>query len=85
MTFIPVERIDNFRIHPAVVPLQAAVGQEVELLADVFPANATNRTIDWSLISGDITFRRSGTRTWITSNASQLIRLRATIRNGRQQ
>jgi hypothetical protein len=78
MTFISVTDITNFR------PTQAIVGQEVELLADVIPANATNRTIEWSLVSGNATFRRSGTRTFLTANASSNITLRATIRNGRQ-
>jgi uncharacterized protein YjdB len=78
MTFIPVTDIRNFR------PTQAIVGQEVELLADVIPTNATNRTIEWSLVSpsGGATFRRSGTRTWMTASASANITLRATIRNG---
>jgi hypothetical protein len=79
MTFIPVTDITNFR------PAQAIVGQEVELLADVVPDNATNQTIEWSLVTGNATIRRSGTRSWLTANSSQLISLRATIRNGQIQ
>ena len=80
MTFIPVTDITNFR------PLQAIVGQEVELLADVVPSNATNRTIEWSLVSpsGGATFRTSGTRTFMTATTSANITVRATIRNGTQ-
>ena len=79
MTFIPVQRLENFR------PTQAMVDVEVELLADVVPNNATNRTIEWSLVSGNATIRRAGNRTFLTAQSSQLITVRATIRNGRQQ
>ena len=78
MSFIPVSDIINFR------PTQAIVGQEVELLADVIPNNATNRTIEWSIVSGNATIRRSGTRSFITANASGNVSVRATIRNGQQ-
>ena len=82
MTFIAVRDITNFQ------PTQAIVGQEVELKATVEPSNATNREIDWSLVSGNVTFRTSGSgvtkRTFMTANASANITLRATIRNGQQ-
>jgi hypothetical protein len=78
MTFISVTDITNFK------PLQAIVGQEVELTATVNPANATNKTIEWSLVSGNATIRQSGTRYYLTANASQNITVRATIRNGQQ-
>jgi len=78
MSFIPVTDITNFR------PLQAIVGQEVELLADVVPSNATNRTIEWSIVNGNATIRRSGTRSFLTANASGTVTVRATIRNGQQ-
>ena len=79
MSFISVQRLENFR------PLQAMVGVEVELLADVVPPNATNRTIEWSIVSGNGAIRRTGNRSFLTANASQPITVRATIRNGRQQ
>ena len=78
MTFIPVTDIINFQ------PLQAIVGQEVELTATVNPNNATNKTIEWSLVSGNATIRKSGTRSYLTANASGNISVRATIRNGQQ-
>jgi len=80
--FKPVTNIINFS------PTQAIVGQEVELTATVQPADATNRVIDWSLVSGNVTFRTTGSgttkRTFMTANTSQTHTLRATIRNGQQ-
>jgi hypothetical protein len=78
MTFIAVTDITNFN------PLQAIVGQEVELTATVNPSNATNKTIEWSIVSGNATIRQSGTRYYLTANAPQNVTVRATIRNGQQ-
>jgi hypothetical protein len=78
MTFIAVTDITNFK------PTQAIVGQEVELTATVTPSNATNKTIEWSIVSGNATIRQSGTRYYLTANASQNVTVRATIRNGQQ-
>jgi len=80
MSFVSVTDITNFR------PAQVIAGQEVELLADAIPNNATNRTIEWSIVSGSGTIRRQGNRSFlVANNTSQLITLRATIRNGRIQ
>jgi endo-1,4-beta-xylanase len=76
MAFIPVTDITNFR------SAEAIVGEEIELLADVVPGNATNRTIEWSIISGDGTIRRSGNRSFLTPTSTQRIAVRATIRHG---
>ena len=76
MTFISVTDIVNFR------PLQAIVGTEEELIAEVVPANATNQTIEWSLVSGNATIRRNGNRAFLTAHTSELITVRATVRNG---
>jgi hypothetical protein len=78
MSFIAVTDITNFS------PTQAIVGQEVELTATVSPSNATNKTIEWSIVSGNATIRQSGTRYYLTANASQNVTVRATIRNGQQ-
>jgi endo-1,4-beta-xylanase len=78
MTFIAVKDIANF------APLQAIVGQEVELTGTVSPTNATNKTIEWSLVSGNATIRQSGTRYYLTAKASENIVVRATVRNGIQ-
>jgi hypothetical protein len=78
MSFIAVTDITNFS------PTQAIIGQEVELTATVVPSNATNRTIEWSIVSGNATIRQSGTRCYLTANASQNVTVRATIRNGQQ-
>jgi len=79
MSFIAVTDITNFS------PVQAIVGQEVELTATVVPSNATNKTIEWSLVSGNATIRQSGTRYFLTANASANVSVRATIRNGKLQ
>ena len=79
MTFIPVTDITNFR------PTQIEVGQEVELLADANPNNATNRGIEWSLVNGNASIRQQGTRYFLTAHTSEVVQVRATIRNGRQQ
>jgi hypothetical protein len=76
--FKPVTNITDF------IPTQAIVGQEVELKATVVPSDATNKTIEWSLVSGNATIRQSGTRYYLTANASGNISVRATIRNGAQ-
>jgi uncharacterized protein YjdB len=78
MSFIPVTDITNFQ------PLQAIVGQEVELTATVVPNNATNRTIEWSIVNGNATIRRNGARSFMTANASGTVTVRATVRNGQQ-
>jgi len=78
MSFIAVTDITNFQ------PLQAIVGQEVELTATVVPSNATNRTIEWSIVTGNATIRRNGTRSFLTANASGTVTVRATVRNGQQ-
>jgi len=78
MSFISVTNITNFR------PLQGIVGQEEELLADVVPPNATNKTLEWSLVSGSATFRTSGGRNYITPTSRAPLAVRATIRNGVQ-
>ena len=78
MSFTPVANIVGFR------PTQVIVGQEVELLADVVPNNATNRTIEWSIVTGNATIRRSGTRSFLTAHVSENISVRAAIRNGTQ-
>ena len=77
MTFIPVTDITNFR------PTQAIIGQEVELHADVAPGNATNQTIEWSLVRGNATII-PGTNKFI-GHSSELVTVMATIRNGKQQ
>jgi uncharacterized protein YjdB len=78
MSFIAVTNISNFK------PTQAIVGQEIELTATVEPSTATNKTIEWSLVSGNATIRQSGTRYYLTANASGNIQVRAIIRNGQQ-
>jgi len=76
MSFIPVTNITNFQ------PLQAIVGQEVELTAAVQPPNATNRTIVWSIVSGQGTIRQQGDRYFLTPTGTGTINVRATIANG---
>jgi len=76
--FKPVTNITDFS------PTQAIVGQEIELKATVVPSDATNRTIEWSIVSGNATIRQSGTKYYLTANASANIQVRATIRNGAQ-
>jgi len=76
MSFIPVTDLANFSL------LQGIVGQEEELLADVVPSNATNQTIEWSLVSGSAAFRVSGGQHYITPTSSAPLVVRATIRNG---
>jgi uncharacterized protein YjdB len=78
MSFIAVKDITNFK------PTQAIVGQEIELTGTVDPATATNKTIEWSIVSGNATIRQSGTRYYLTAKASGNIQVRATIRNGIQ-
>jgi hypothetical protein len=79
MTFIAVNDLVNFQ------PTQAIVGQEVELTAMVDPQTATNKTIEWSMVSGNATIRRDGTRFFLTPHTSEGIKIRATIRNGKQE
>jgi len=80
MTFISVTNITNFQ------PLQAIVGQEVEITAAVQPSNATNRNIVWSIVSGSGTIRQQGTganaRFFLTATGTGTINVRATIANG---
>jgi uncharacterized protein YjdB len=82
MTFISVTDITNFS------PLQAIVGQEIELTATVSPTNATNKEIDWSVVSGNATIRTAGSgatkRSYLTATKSENITVRATVRNGKQ-
>jgi hypothetical protein len=77
MTFIAVNDIINIQ------PTQATMGQEVELTAMVDPQMATNQTIEWSMVSGNATIRRDGTRFFLTPNGSEIIKIRATVRNGK--
>jgi len=80
MSFISVTNITDFQ------PLQAIVGQEVEITGEVQPPNATNRTIVWSIVSGQGTIRQQGTgataRYFLTATGTGTINLRATIANG---
>ena len=82
MSFIAVKDITNFK------PAQAIVGQEIELTGTVDPSNATNREIDWSIVTGNASIRTTGSgtskRSFLTANASQNVTIRATIRNGIQ-
>jgi endo-1,4-beta-xylanase len=60
------------------VPTQAVVGMPLTLSGTVSPANATNKTIVWSLVSGPGTI--SGNT--LTPTGSGTIIVRATIANG---
>ena len=77
MSFISVTDITNFS------PTQMMVGETQPLTGTVFPANATNRTIEWSLVSGPGTVDRITGR--VTATGSGNIIVRATVRNGVQQ
>ena len=79
MTFIPVTDIINFR------SAEAIVGEEIELLADVVPSNATNQEIEWSIVGGDGIVRKQGNRSFLTAHTAQPITVRAIIKNGRAQ
>jgi uncharacterized protein YjdB len=82
MTFIAVTDITNFK------PTQAIVGTEIELTATVNPTTATNKEIDWSVVTGSATIRTTGSGTskksYLTATKSENITVRATIRNGKQ-
>jgi hypothetical protein len=82
MAFVSVTDITNFS------PIQAIVGAEIELTATVSPTTATNKEIDWSVVTGTATLRTTGSgttkRTFLTATASGNIIVRATIRNGKQ-
>ena len=75
MSFIAVTDITNFS------PTQVEVGVQASLQATVEPSNATNKTIEWSLVSGKATVQSNGI---IIPNGSESIKVRATIRNGKQ-
>ena len=75
MSFIPVTDITNF------APTQVMVGQETTLAATVQPTNATNKTISWSLVSGNATITNGKIIPHETGN----IVVRATIENGKLQ
>jgi len=79
MSFISVTDITNFS------PSQAIVGEEIELTGQVVPNNATNQTIEWSVVGGNASIRQSGSRYYLTPNASGTITVRGTVRNGKQQ
>ena len=79
MSFTPVTDITNF------APLQVHAGVEYELSALVEPPDATNQTIEWSLVSGNASIRKDGVRHYLTPHVAENIALRATIRNGIQQ
>ena len=73
MNFIPVEDIIDFQ------PTEVVVGFPAPLSATVVPPNATNRTIEWSVVSGHATIAGNT----LTANASVNIVVRATVRNGK--
>jgi hypothetical protein len=71
VTFIAVENISG-------VVASAASGGSKSLSAIVKPANATNKAIIWSVVSGNATIDGSN----ITFNAEGQVKIRATIVNG---
>jgi len=82
MSFIPVTNINGFS------PTQVAINQESQLSVTVIPVNATNKTIEWSILNGadkvqNGALTQRGNGTFITPIASGTITVRATIRNGR--
>jgi uncharacterized protein YjdB len=78
MSFISVTDIAN-------VPTQAYAGQETELTGTVVPANAKNKTIEWSIVSGHAAIVQKNGKSYVKPTASGKVTVRATIRNGVQQ
>ena len=79
MTFIAVTDITNF------APTQTLVGEETKLAGTVSPSNATNKEINWSIVSGNATIVTKPDGQYIKPNATGNITVRATIANGKMQ
>ena len=72
--FVPVTDITG-------VPAAATAGVNLELSGKVVPANATNQTIDWSVLSAGTTGATVSGNT-LSTKAAGTVTLRATITNG---
>ena len=87
MSFIPVTHINVMTTVP-LPPMSGSIyGNEVEIIAEVEPSDATNKTIEWSVVSAENpgpSIRKDGTRYFIRRSFGSFT-LRAIIRNGKQQ
>ena len=75
--------VTNITLTPELT--QLVVGQATTFTATVVPANATNKNINWSRVSGvDATMNQNadGSQLTLTAQASGTLELRATIPNG---
>ena len=73
MTFIAVTNITG-------VPAQ--VGVDLELTGTVAPTNATNKAIEWSVVSGSGSVSVKNGKPYLNASASGNVVVRATVRNG---
>jgi uncharacterized protein YjdB len=83
MTFIAVT---NITLSPDLT--QLIVGQATTHTATVTPSNATNKSINWSRVSGvnaTISQNTDGSQLTLTPQATGAIEIQATIANGKLQ